>query len=143
MGGSYCCGPLNLGGNIDLGANTLTFSYQVNATGTIYGTGGLAIGDVITLSGPNTYTGPTTISQRGRDRRRAAGQRGEHRRVQQRHDQRHRQDRCMSRSTRSASIQPGQGFGGSIGKLSSGSVTFNASSYLYATLNGTVPGRQP
>ena len=25
----------------------------------------MAIGDVITLSGPNTYTGPTTISQRG------------------------------------------------------------------------------
>jgi hypothetical protein len=139
MGGSYCCGPLNLAGNIDLGANVLTLSYQVNATGTIFGTGGLTLGDIITLSGPNTYTGPTTINQRAEidgvqpssvvstaayynSTLSGTGQTG---------------DVTLNSS---ASIQPGPGFGGSIGKLSTGSVTMNAGSYLFATLNGITPG---
>jgi hypothetical protein len=139
MGGSYCCGPLNLAGNIDLGANVLTLSYQVNVTGTIFGTGGLTLGDIITLSGPNTYTGPTTINQRAEidgvqpssvvstaayynSTLSGTGQAG---------------DVTLNSS---ASIQPGQGFGGSIGKLSTGSVTMNAGSYLFATLNGITPG---
>ena len=139
MGGAICCGPLNLNGSINLGSNLLTFDNQVNATGLIFGTGGLAMGDVITLSAPNTYTGPTTISQRGQI------------------------DGVQPASAvtaggfsnaivsgigtigavtlnSSASIQPGQNFGDSVGKLSSGSVLFNSNSYLFAQLNGTVPG---
>jgi hypothetical protein len=139
MAGSYCCGPLNLSGNIDLGANVLTLSYQVNATGTITGTGGLAIGDIITLSGPNSYTGPTTVSQHGEfdgaqpvSAVSSAGY----------------GNATISgtgtigavTANSSASIQPGPGFGGGVGKLNSGSATFNANSYMYVTLNGTVPG---
>ena len=55
MGGAYCCGPLILNGTIDLGSNLLTFDYQVNAAGFIIGSGGLVLGDVITLSANNTY----------------------------------------------------------------------------------------
>jgi fibronectin-binding autotransporter adhesin len=139
IGGALCCGPLNLNGVIDLGSNLLTFDYQVNASGKIIGTGGLNMGDVITLSANNTYTGPTTISQRGEidgvQPASVVSTGGFGNAVV-----------CGKGTTgpltlnSSGSIQPGQNLGGSVGKLSSGSVAFNASSYLYLQLNGSLPG---
>ena len=139
MGGAYCCGPLNLNGNISLGGFTLTFDYVVNATGVISGSGGIAIGDVVTLSGNNTYTGPTTVSQRGQfDGTQLAST---------------VTAGSWSNATVSgkgsvgaitlnsgASLQPGQGFGGSPGKLTATGLTMNANSYFYAQLNGSLPG---
>jgi fibronectin-binding autotransporter adhesin len=139
IGGAICCGPLNLTGNVNLGSNLVTFDYQVNATGIISGAGGLALGDVITLSGNNTYTGPTTVAQRaqfdGSQPSSAVTAAGFG-------------SATVSGKgtigavtlTSGASMSPGQGFGGNVGKLTSGSVTWNASSYLYAQLNGTTPG---
>lgn len=139
MGGAICCGPLNLTGAIYLGASQLTLDYQVNASGVISGTGGLALGDVITLSGNNTYTGPTTVAQRvqfdgvqtvsavaaGSFSNAVVSGKG----------------RIGPLTVNSgASVQPGQNLGSSVGKLGCGNVTFNAGSYYFPQLNGTTPG---
>jgi hypothetical protein len=139
IGGAYCCGPLNLTGTISLGSNLLTFNYMINATGIISGSGGLALGDVITLSGNNTYTGPTTISQRGQiDGVQPVSPVST---VNYYNSTVSGRGRTGTITTNSGSyISPGQNFGGSPGKLSSGSVTMNASSYFSAQLNGSVPG---
>ncbi len=137
MSGGY--GPLTLNGAVSLGSNTLTLSYYVNATGPISGSGGLTIGDVVTLSGNNTYTGPTLILQRGEidgQQPSSAVSTGAY----------YGSVVCGTGRTGSvtlnyaASLQPGGSLGGGIGKLSTGSLTLNANTYLYTTLNGAVPG---
>jgi fibronectin-binding autotransporter adhesin len=139
IGGAICCGPLNLTGAVYLGSNQLTFDYQVNANGVISGTGGLTLGDVITLSANNTYTGPTTVTQRAQfDGVQAASAvtAGSYSNAVV-----SGKGRIGSLTVNSgASVQPGQNFGNSVGKLGCGNVTFNATSYYYPQLNGTVPG---
>jgi hypothetical protein len=138
-GGAICCGPLNLNGSIGLAGNLVTLDNQVNVTGTISGTAGLMMGDTITLSGPNTYSGPTTITQRGQIDGAQPGSAvttgGFGNAV------------VSGKGTigpvavnSSASIQPGQNFGSSPGKLNSGNVAWNAGSYFGVQLNGSVPG---
>ena len=139
MGGAICCGPLNLTGSIYLGSNLLTFDNQVNAAGLDQRHGRPGDRRRDHAVGANTYTGPTTIAQRGQidgvQPGSAVTAGGFSNAI------------VSGKGTigavtvnSSASIQPGQNFGDSVGKLSSGSATFNSSSYLFAQLNGTVPG---
>ena len=70
VSGAFTAGSIAGAGNYVLGANGLTIAganFSADVSGTISGTGGLTktgIG-VATLSGNNTYTGPTTINGGG------------------------------------------------------------------------------
>jgi autotransporter-associated beta strand protein len=56
--------PLRLGSSVTLGAGGLTLKTNATITGTVSGPGGLTVagGSMVTLTGANTYTGPTVIA---------------------------------------------------------------------------------
>ncbi|MBK8231235.1 MAG: cadherin-like domain-containing protein [Candidatus Eisenbacteria bacterium] len=134
-----CCGPLYLNGNIDLSSHTITFGQQVEVAGTIGGTGSVVLGSLVRFSGPNTYTGSTSINQYGQIdgiQPASAIVTGGFGGAQ------------VSGTGRVGSItlsnsgilQPGPAFGNLPGKLTSSDLDLASGSLYYASLNGSVPG---